>query len=131
MAVFRTALLAFTGPAEPLWRGFEQLLEHVKSEWESQPRQRDPVFARDGWRCAVPACSSRKQLHDHHIVFRSRGGDNGRDNRITICAWHHLRGIHGGIVRARGEAPADITWEIGVRVGRRPLLRLHGERYLH
>jgi len=89
----------------------------------SQPRHRDPVFARDRWRCAVSACSSRKQLHDHHIVFRSRGEDNARDNRITVCAWHHLR-IHAGIVRATGEAPADITWELGVRPGRRSLLRL-------
>jgi hypothetical protein len=50
--------------------------------------------------------------------------------RITICAWHHLRGIHAGGVRATGEAPADITWELGVRAGRRPLLRLHGDRYV-
>jgi hypothetical protein len=103
--------------------------EHVQAEWESQPRHSDPIFARDRWRCAVPACS-RKQLHDHHIVFRSRGGDNARDNRITVSAWHHLRGIHAGIVRATGDAPADITWELGVRAGRRPLLRRHGDRYL-
>jgi len=124
VALLRTAVLAFTGPAE-------HLLEHVKAEWESQPRHRDPIFPRDRWRCAVPACSSRKQLHDHHIVFRSRGGDNTRDNRITVCAWHHLRGIHGGVVRASGEAPADIMWELGIRAGRRPLLRLHGDHYLH
>ena len=59
----------------------------------------------------------------------SRGGGNGRANRITLCAWHHLRGIHAGRVRAEGEAPDAITWEIGVRAGRRPLLRLAGERY--
>ena len=131
VALFRVAILAFTGPAEPLWRGFERLLEHVKTEWESQPRHRDPIFARDGWRCAVPVCSSRKQLHDHHVVFRSHGGDNRRENRITVCAWHHLRGIHGGVVRASGQAPADLTWELGVRAGRRPFLRLRGDRYLH
>ena len=131
VALFRTAVLAFTGRAEPVWRGFEHLLEHVKAEWLSQPRHRDSIFRRDRWRCAVPACSSRKQLHDHHIVFRSRGGDHGGDNRITVCAWHHLRGIHGGVVRASGTAPADVIWEVGVRTGRRPLLRLHGDRYLH
>jgi len=32
-------------------------------------------------------------------------------------------------VRAEGEAPDGITWEIGVRPGRRALLRLVGERY--
>src|SRR5438132_3916980 len=102
---------------------------HVKAEWEGQPRHRDPVFARDGWRCAVPVCTARRELHDHHVVFRSRGGGNERGNRVTLCAWHHLRGIHAGRVRAEGEAPDGIAWEIGVRPGRRALLRLVGERY--
>ena len=44
----------------------------------------------------MPACSARRNLHDHHLLFRSRGGGNARDNRITVCAWHHLRGIHQG-----------------------------------
>jgi len=101
----------------------------VKAEWEGQPRHRDPIFARDGWRCAVPVCTARRELQDHHLVFRSRGGDNGRENRITVCAWHHLHGIHGGRVRAWGEAPAGITWEIGVGAGRRPLLRLDADGY--
>jgi len=48
-------------------------------------------------------------------VFRSRGGRNARDNRVTVCAWHHLRGIHAGRIRASGEAPGAITWEIGLR----------------
>jgi hypothetical protein len=130
VALFRTAILTFAPPPYALWQGLERLLRHVKAEWEAQPRHRDPIFARDGWRCAVPACTSRRNLHDHHIVFRSRGGDNTRDNRITVCAWHHLRGIHAGRVRARGEAPDGITWELGVRHGHRPLVRLHGDRYL-
>jgi hypothetical protein len=94
-----------------------------------QPRHRDPVFERDGWRCAVPACSARRNLHDHHLVFRSRGGHNGRDNRVSVCAWHHLRGIHSGRVRAWGEAPDRVHWELGVGRGR-ALLRFVGERYL-
>jgi hypothetical protein len=129
IALFRTAILAFADPADSLPGGLEKLLLHVKAEWEGQPRHRDPIFARDGWRCAVPICTARRNLHDHHLVFRSRGGDNERDNRITLCAWHHLRGIHAGRVRAWGDAPDGITWEIGVRAGRKPLLRLEGERY--
>ena len=100
------------------------------AEWQAQPRHRDPIFGRDGWRCAVPACSSRRNLHDHHLLFRSRGGDNAHDNRITVCAWHHLRGIHGGRVRAWGMAPDAITWQLGVRPGGPPLLTLLGDRYV-
>jgi hypothetical protein len=129
VSLMRAAIAAFTLPADPPWGGFERLLEHVCAEWEAQPRHPDPVFARDGWRCAVPACSSRRNLHDHHLLFRSRGGDNRRANRVAVCAWHHLRGIHAGRVRAWGEAPHAITWELGVRPGRRPLLRLVGDRY--
>ena len=85
--------------------------------------------ARDLFPDAVPVCTARRDLHDHHLVFRSRGGGNGRENRITLCVWHHLRGVHAGRVRAKGDAPVAITWEIGLRTGRRPLLRLVGERY--
>jgi hypothetical protein len=121
---------AFRSPAEPLWKGCEKVLEHVCAEWEAQPRHRDPVFARDGWRCAVPACTSRASLHDHHIAYRSAGFDNSRENRITVCAWHHLRGIHLGRIRAHGAAPHAIIWEIGLRRGRPPLMRTVGDRYL-
>jgi hypothetical protein len=129
VALLRTAILAFAHPHDSLVGGLESLLLHVQAEWEGQPRHRDPIFARDGWRCAVPVCTARRDLHDHHLVFRSRGGGNERENRVTLCAWHHLRGVHAGRVRAEGEAPDGITWEIGVRTGRRPLLRLVGERY--
>ena len=130
VALFRTAVLAFAGPGDALFTGLERLLRHVQAEWEAQPRHRDPIFARDGWRCAVPACSSRRNLHDHHLLFRSRGGDNRRANRITVCAWHHLRGIHGGRVRAWGTAPDGVIWELGVQSGRPPLVRLRGDAYV-
>jgi hypothetical protein len=129
VALLRTAIVAFAHPHDSLVGGLESLLLHVKAEWEGQPHHRDPVFARDGWRCTVPVCTARRNLHDHHLVFRSRGGGNGRENRLTLCAWHHLRGVHAGRIRAEGEAPDAVTWEIGVRAGRRPLLRLIGERY--
>ena len=54
---------------------------------------------------------------------------HARQNRITGCG-HHLRGIHQGRVRAWGTAPEDVTWELGVRPGRAPLLRLHGDVYV-
>jgi hypothetical protein len=129
VALLRTAILAFTHPPDSLVAGFERLLMHAKAEWEAQPRHRDPIFRRDGWRCAVPVCTSRRDLQAHHLVFRSRGGDDAPENRITLCAWHHLRGVHAGRVRAAGQAPHAVSWELGVRAGRPPLLRLEGDRY--
>src|SRR5207247_1682052 len=128
--LLRSAIASFTLPTEPAWQGLERLLDHVHHEWSTQPRHRDPIFARDGWRCAVPACTSRRNLHDHHLLFRSRGGGNARDNRITVCAWHHLRGIHQGRVRAWGTAPDAITWQLGCRPGQPALLTLEGDEYL-
>jgi hypothetical protein len=130
VALLRVAVSAFAKPWEPPWRGLERLLDHVHDEWSRQPRHRDPVFARERWRCAVPGCSSRRNLHDHHIVFRSRGGENDRDNRVAVCAWHHLRGLHGGVVGAAGKAPDEIRWQLGVRAPQRPLLEAVGDATL-
>jgi hypothetical protein len=129
VALFRSAVLAFMTPGDAVSTGFERLLHHARTTWQALPRHRDPVFARDGWRCAVPACTARRNLHDHHLLFRSRGGGNARENRITICAAHHLHGIHAGRIRAWGEAPHAVTWELGVRAGHAPLLRLVGDVY--
>ena len=27
------------------------------------------------------------------------------ENRTTLCAWHHLRGVHAGRLSLRGRAP--------------------------
>jgi hypothetical protein len=99
------------------------IAEAASGEWMSAPRHRDPVFERDGWRCTVPGCRSRRNLHDHHVRFRSHGGGNTRDNRITVCASHHLHGLHAGRICAHGHAPHEIIWEM-------PLGRLFGDRYL-
>jgi hypothetical protein len=130
IGLLRAAIRSRTPRGAPAWVGFAALLVHAKREWERQPPHRDPIFARDGWRCAVPACGSRAQLHDHHVVYRSRGGDHGRDNRITVCAAHHLRGIHGGTIRVTGRAPDRLAWAIGCRAGGPPLFRTHGDRYV-
>jgi hypothetical protein len=130
VSLFRIAVRAFTPRGAPTWQGLERLLQHAIAEWERRPRHRDPIFERDGWRCAVPACTARSSLHDHHVLYRSRGGANGRDNRVAICAAHHLNGIHRFRIRVSGVAPHDLTWEIGLRTGRPPLLRTHGDRYL-
>jgi hypothetical protein len=105
---------------------FDSLLDHALRTWmlrEPGARRPDPVVERDGYRCAVPGCTSRRSLHDHHVVFRSAGGSNAPSNRITLCAFHHQRGVHGGLVRVRGRAPDLLLFELGVRHGVPPLAR--------
>jgi hypothetical protein len=128
VALFRDALDVVARAGEPRWAAAERLLTTVMADWEALPRHHDPVFARDGWRCAVPGCSGRRNLHDHHLRFRSRGGGNELENRDTVCATHHLRGIHTGVIRAWGTAPAAVHWQLGVRSGAPPLLDYIGDR---
>lgn len=124
-----TAFVVHRRHPEARWRTFERILAMAIREWTSVPRHRDPIFERDGWRCTVPACSSRRNLHDHHVTFRSHGGGNAQDNRTTVCAAHHLHGIHAGIVKASGPAPDGIVWELGCRPGGLTLMRLVGDVY--
>jgi len=103
------------------------MLDHVLSSWgalngDAKVAARHKVFARDGWRCAAPGCTSMQNLHSHHIRFRSAGGADDPENRITLCAFHHLRGVHAGLLRCVGRAPDGIKWEMGIRPGRTPLL---------
>jgi hypothetical protein len=100
------------------------MLVHFLAVW-NQPRvpKDHAVFERDGWRCTVPGCSSYRNLHNHHIRFRSAGGSDDLSNRTTLCAWHHLRGVHAGIVRCTGTAPGELHFALGVRADRPPLLR--------
>ena len=86
------------------------------------------VFERDGWRCTVPGCSSYRNLHDHHIVFRAAGGSDDLGNRTTLCAWHHLRGVHAARVSCRGTAPGGLVFELGLRPGRRAAAALCARR---
>ncbi len=128
IALMRDVLDAFALPGAPRWASLESLLHHVVCHWESTPHHHDPIFARDGWRCTVPGCSSRRNLHDHHIRFRSRGGPNTRDNRTAVCAAHHLHGLHDGTIRASGTAPSAIEWQLGVRSGVPPFATYVGDR---
>ncbi|HZR08223.1 MAG TPA: hypothetical protein VFA79_06550, partial [Myxococcales bacterium] len=36
-------------------------------------------------------------------------------NLVSICAAHHLRGIHGGLLRVTGSAPDGLVWEFGLK----------------
>jgi hypothetical protein len=94
------------------------MLDHCFEAWgafDEKLARRYKVFARDGWRCAAPGCTSMQNLHDHHIRFRSAQGPDALENRITLCAFHHLRGVHGGLLRCIGRAPDALRWELGIR----------------
>ncbi|MBI5503965.1 MAG: HNH endonuclease, partial [Deltaproteobacteria bacterium] len=130
IGLLEDAIASYRAPSEPRWRAFERILAHVFLTWTSQPRHRDPVFGRDNWTCQVPACTSRCRLHDHHLVYLSRGGGNAPGNRVSVCASHHLHGIHAGVVRASGRAPDHVVWELGCLGRSTPLLRTVGDRYI-
>jgi hypothetical protein len=101
------------------------MLEHAIASWTEQGAQFDDYadFTRDGFRCTIPGCTARRNLHSHHIVFRSARGADEAWNRTTLCAFHHQRGVHGGTVRCTGRAPDELLFELGVRSAGRPLLR--------
>jgi len=104
---------------------FEAMLDHAITAWiarDARTRRDHSIFERDGWRCAVPGCTSHRHLQVHHVVFRSQGGGNEAENLITLCAWHHQRGVHGGLVRITGLAPDRLRFELGLRRGHPPLV---------
>ena len=88
------------------------------------------IFERDGWRCSVPGCTSRRNLQAHHIVFRSAGGRDESENLTTLCAFHHLRGVHAGAVRITGRAPRRLCFELGTREAGPPLVRYRSGDHL-
>jgi hypothetical protein len=69
------------------------------------------VLERDRWSCQVPGCS-RPAAHVHHIEFRSAGGSDDPSNLVSLCAAHHLRGVHMGRLRVGGKAPDGLRWEL-------------------
>jgi hypothetical protein len=96
--------------------GLEAMLDHAIATWlEAGSALRDYAdFRRDGFRCTVPACSARRNLHSHHIRFRSAGGPDVAWNRTTLCAYHHQRGVHSGAIAIRGRAPDELTYDLGI-----------------
>ena len=105
------------GSAVPAWVGLLRLVEDFVATWDDPravpKRARDNVYRRDGWRCMAPGCTSRAQLEDHHIEFRSQGGSDAEWNRLLVCATHHRMGVHGGLAHCSGRAPFDVVWRLG------------------
>jgi 5-methylcytosine-specific restriction endonuclease McrA len=62
----------------------------IQLDPEAYEELRRQVLQRDGWRCQ--ACASRANLQVHHILMRSRSGDDAAENLITLCSdcHHHI-----------------------------------------
>ena len=102
--------LGLRTPGEAL----DAMLEHCFATWSRfERREHHEVFERDGWRCAVPGCSSYRHLHAHHIRFRSHGGGDEPENLVTLCLWHHQQGVHERrVVRIAGRMPGGVRFEL-------------------
>ncbi len=101
------------------------IVAHAIAEWTAQGEAFDDYadFTRDGFRCTAPGCTARRNLHSHHIVFRSHRGADEPRNRTTLCAFHHQRGVHAGTVSCSGRAPHGLVFALGLRPAGPPLLR--------
>jgi hypothetical protein len=130
----RRAAEAETGRLPGEGEAFGAMIDHALRTWgvdDPRLRGRAPardrrllaVFDRDGWRCTVPGCTSQRNLHAHHIRFRSAGGGDEPANLTTLCAAHHHRGVHAGRIRVAGRAPDVLWFELGVRPDGPPLVR--------
>jgi len=73
---------------------------------------RRTVLGRHGGLCGVPGCSAEAQ-HAHHIRYRSRGGGDEIENRVALCAAHHLHGVHAGYLTVEGRAGEKLVWRFG------------------
>lgn len=61
------------------------------------------VSKRDGGRCAVPGCGSRKGLHYAHIEAFRHGGPATPENILQLCPLHNQM-MEAGLLRITGTA---------------------------
>jgi hypothetical protein len=103
------------------WECVAKMVESFRRTWDLRGspawQRRYRIFERDGWRCRVPGCSSRRNLHAHHVVFRSLGGGGEDDNLVTVCVTHHLRCLHAGTIRCHRLPEGLLAWELGSTTG--------------
>jgi hypothetical protein len=90
-------------------------IETWKQPEEPRRTRSRKVRERDGGFCQVPGCS-RHATHAHHVEFRSHGGGDEPENLVGLCAFHHLRCVHGGWLRVVGRAPDALTWILRGRI---------------
>ena len=82
--------------------------------WRERGRERPAyadIYERDLFQCSSPVCS-RRDVTPHHLVFRSRGGDDSPDNVASLCVWCHLEGVHRSMLTVDPPASA-MRWRLG------------------
>ncbi|MGV8119102.1 MAG: HNH endonuclease [Candidatus Xenobiia bacterium LiM19] len=74
------------------------------------------ILKRDRFRCQVPGCNCRRNLHVHHIIWRSKGGTDDPANLIVLCTKCHIRLLHNLLtLNIEGTAPHNLTFTFGPR----------------
>ncbi len=72
------------------------------------------ILKRDHFKCQVPGCNCRRNLHIHHIIWRSKGRNDLHWNLITLCSQHHLHILHGLMaLKIEGTAPYNLAFTFG------------------
>lgn len=59
----------------------------VRPDPKSYAQLRAKVLARDGWKCQ--ACGTASDLDVHHLIPRSKLGEDAPENLITLCRACH------------------------------------------
>ena len=119
--VFSAACRAVRAAAQG-WIGAPKCLvvmcQHFIDTYEAETRRPNTpasrAMERDRGLCTCPGCSKAAD-HVHHIKYRSKGGGDEQENLTSLCAAHHLHGVHEGHVRVRGAAPEGLEWGLGER----------------
>lgn len=74
------------------------------------------AYDRDGGKCRATGkwlpfrhSSLLQVAHSHHVIFLSRGGSDGPENRITVCFAIHKM-IHHGLLDVTGDPNSTVTF---------------------
>ena len=111
------AVAAATGEIIDDAEALARLADHFVEVWNEHAVRRRleigadrlKVLERTKGICAVPGCT-RPAEHEHHVVYRSRGGGEQTYNKIAICDRCHLAGIHGSLISVTGRAGERLEW---------------------
>lgn len=82
---------------QPIWKGAPvgkaRTAKKRRSKQQAAAIQRDTALYRASYRCEFDdglRCSTRTDLHCHHVKRRSQGGTDDAKNLLVVCDLHHL-----------------------------------------